>query len=245
MVLALRAEGRAVDAFTESLSPFGTDEAPDGVVDIASRVDSVGAQTVPLPRVEGTTVRGERLRAELRGDTLAVSEVEGGGEVANAFRWLLAELLLRRDAVLIHGVGFAQDGRAALFTGASGAGKSTLGLHGRAGGLTLMGDELVAVRAGVTAHAYGTPWNTGANVDGALMLMGTLGWTAAPQLVEGSASALLRMACENVLLPRDDAQSRARVATVLVQVIGAVRPVRLDFAPGPDVADVVRAGLAP
>lgn len=243
VVIALRAEGRAVDRFCASLLPFSTSEDADGIITFTSRADADGAQTVPLPRVEGSNVIGQNLRAELSTGRLRVTRAEGTGEVANAFRWLLAELLLDKHAVLIHGCGVISGGAAALFTGKSGAGKSTLARASESGGLTVLGDELVVVADAKEPVASGTPWNTGNRAEGALRIFGTLAWAKQPGLAAISGSEVLRTATDNVLLPRTDPSTRARVASVLLKVIGKVRTARLSFAPEPTAGAFLKAEL--
>lgn len=243
VVIGLRAEGLAVEAFVETLSAFATEHPADALVVIAGRVDSDGPRATALPTVHGQLVVGDDLRAELSERTLRVSRVLGSGGVANAFRWMLAQSLLSHQAVLLHCVGVASGGHAAVFTGRSGAGKSTLGMAAAAGGLSVLADELVVVQAGATPCAYGTPWNTGARAEGKLRLIGTLGWAAQPLLAPVPPSEVLRVACDNVLVPGEDPRTRSRVAEVLISVLRGLRTARLDFAPNPGVADVLRAEL--
>lgn len=159
-------------------------------------------------------------------------------------RVLLAESLLRRGGMLIHGVALAHEGRAAVFTGFSGAGKSTLGHWGTQGGLSLLSDELVAVvpdGEGFTVH--GTPWNAGGPGRAALAMIGILTHAAEATLSPIEPSAVLRVLLSNVLEPGPEA--RGPLFHLASGLLDKVPTRRLAFAKDAQVARVLRDVLAP
>lgn len=159
-------------------------------------------------------------------------------------RVLLAESLLERGGVLLHGVALAHQGRAAVFTGFSGAGKSTLGAWGARGGLTLLADELVALLPeGPGFAAHGTPWNQGTAGSAALAQLGLLAHGRQARLRAVEASTVLRVMLSNVLEPADQPEVRARLFQVAGRVLAAVPARELEFAPDLAAAEAVRGAL--
>ena len=165
--------------------------------------------------------------------------------VEAVIRVLLADSLLRRSGLLVHGVALASQGRAALFTGPSGAGKSTLGQWGREGGLRLISDELVALvpeGGGYTVH--GTPWNVGCAEHAALVQIGVLSHARTTDLSPIAPSEVLRVMLSNVVEPAASAQARSAVFRVASQVLAKVPSARLAFVPDLSAARVLGLALA-
>lgn len=165
--------------------------------------------------------------------------------VEAVIRVLLADSLVRRSGLLVHGVALASQGRAALFTGPSGAGKSTLGRWGSEGGLRLLSDELVALvpeAGGYTVH--GTPWNLGCAEHAALGQIGVLTHSRTTELSPIAPSEVLRVLLSNVVEPAASAQARSAVFRIASQVLAKVPSVRLAFAPDLSSARVLGLALA-
>lgn len=147
---------------------------------------------------------------------------------------LLADALLEQGGLLVHGVGVAAAGCAALFTGPSGAGKSTLASQCQRGGLLVLADELVAVGPSPNGfHAMGTPWNFGAPGAFPLALMGTLGWSGKPRLESLDPANVLRTLLQNALLPWDTPECRSRLFHAASSLLQTVPVRRLDFPQEP------------
>lgn len=160
-------------------------------------------------------------------------------------RVLLAEWLLARGGMLLHGVALAHQGRAAVFCGFSGAGKSTLGAWGAKGGLTLLADELVAlVPDGEGFCAHGTPWNAGTNACASLAMLGVLAHAREARLRPVEPSTVLRVMLSNVLEPADSPSLRARLFQLAGRLLAAVPAREFEFAPNPEAAEAVREALA-
>lgn len=207
--------------------------------------DERGDPTVPLPAIrrdgDAVALSSEGLAAVFATDTLHVARAANVGEVASAFRWLLAHALLAREALLLHGVGLMSEGRAAVFTGHSGAGKSTLGHFASQGGLVLLSDELVIIDAELRAH--GTPWNVGSAQAGRLAMIGTLGWAADATLREADAAPLFKLLSQNVLVPDPSPQGKAALFRVMSRIVHAVPSVQLDFPQSRAVGPALRSEL--
>ncbi len=157
---------------------------------------------------------------------------------------LLAEALLAQGGLLVHGVAVEAGERAALFTGPSGAGKSTLGSLCHAAGLTRLADELVAVIFESGGYwACGTPWNVGSPGRARLTALGTLAWSAEHRLAPAVPAALLRVLLPNAVMPDPSPAGRGRMFRVASELLKAVTPVELSFAPAAGVAEVLRACL--
>jgi hypothetical protein len=251
-------EGAVRASLQAAWRAFATDEAPDEAPDTRIEVDvSRGARpeggwamTLPEPHAlpdGGLGLRREDFSAEVAPDrTRAV--VRGFSErypVESLVKVLLAERLLSRGGLLVHGVAVAHAGGAALFSGPSGAGKSTLGRYAGLGGLAVLSDELVAVSP-VGDGGYlceGTPWNVGLPAAARLRCFGELAWEKAPRLVPREASALLRLLLPNAVMPDASPAGRARMFKAASALLSAVRPVRLAFAPDPGVAAVLARAL--
>ena len=157
---------------------------------------------------------------------------------------LLADSLLRRGGLLVHGVALATESKAALFTGHSGAGKSTLGVWGSRGGLSLLSDELVAIvpeGGGFTVH--GTPWNTGTGGSATLAMLGVLAHGPDARLRPVEPSTVLRVLLSNVVEPGETPQVRASLFRIASQVLAAVPAREFSFAPDASVAEALRGAL--
>jgi hypothetical protein len=200
------------------------------------RSDAAGALTF---EGEGIRVRVDAARSQ--------ATVEGPCErypLDAAVRVLLADALVRRGGLLLHGVAVAREGKAAVFTGHSGAGKSTLATWASRGGLTVLADELVAiVPSGGGLAVHGTPWNAGVNTSAALSMAGVLSHGPAARLKAVEASAVLRVLLSNVVEPVDTAQMRATLFQIASSMLNAVPTQELEFARAPDVAEVLREAL--
>ncbi len=160
-------------------------------------------------------------------------------------RVLLGDSLLRRGGLLVHGVALADQGRAALFTGASGAGKSTLGWWGRAGGLQLLSDELVGVLPEQTGFSvWATPWNASTAGRASLKQIGILAHAPFAQLSPIAPSEVLRVLLPNVLEPAASPQVRSSLFQIASRLLAVVPAVRLAFAPNVGVASVLSQALA-
>jgi hypothetical protein len=159
-------------------------------------------------------------------------------------RILLADSLLRRGGLLIHGVALAHGSNAALFTGQSGAGKSTLGHWGARGGLTLLSDELVAVvPEGDRFVAHGTPWNVGGNMSARLSVLGLLRHARDAQLGPIEPSAVLRVLLSNLVEPAETPSVRAQLFQIAGRLLAATAARELSFAPDPGAAEALKAAL--
>jgi hypothetical protein len=205
-----------------------------------------------LPRVRaradgGLALEGEGFRAELSADRRE-ARLEGPIDpfpVTAVVRVLLAEALLLRGGLLVHGCAVAHQGKAALFTGDSGAGKSTLGKWASQGGLTRLADELVAVLPdGDGFRVHGTPWNVGTNASARLTHIGVLAHTPGAQLRPVPASTVLRVLLSNVLEPGDTNEVRAMLFQIASKILSVVPTYELGFARNLEVANVLRDALS-
>ncbi len=181
-----------------------------------------------MPRREGATILGGGFTAELNGDH---AEVRGADErfgVESVLKLMLAEALLPRGGVLVHGVGLSTGPCAAVLLGESGAGKSTLGALGAEHGLTLLSDELVALLDG---RAWATPWNTGSGGSASLTLLGTLGWAQSPSLAPVPAADFLPLMLANTLLPDERPETRAELFRQVSRLLNQHPPQRFFFSP--------------
>ncbi|MGE6759701.1 hypothetical protein ACQKGO_16925 [Corallococcus interemptor] len=239
---------------------FGAFRAPDAVASGEARLvmrnppSPVSPPTVQeLPRLEpgdaGTLrVEGAGYSAVLSPDRRR-ADVVGSGRypVENVIKIMLASALAKRGGLLVHGVGLAHEGRAALFVGHSGAGKSTLGGLWRDAGGTVLADELVAVWPGEdgTWRAAGTPWNVPVRTpEASLAAVGTLGWDAASRWEAQGAGEVARVLLLNALLPEPTPSGRGALVGAAGRVLSSVETARLVFARDASAAAVVRARLA-
>jgi hypothetical protein len=76
-------------------------------------------------------------------------------------RILLADLVARREGMMLHACAVARDGQGHVFVGQSGSGKTTLaGLWAEVERATVLSDECVVLRPhGPKFWVYGTPWS--------------------------------------------------------------------------------------
>ncbi len=237
---------------------FGAHLASDAVASEARLVmrSPPGPRAPPavqeLPRLEpgdsgALCVEGAGYSAVLSPDR-SRADVVGAGRlpVENVVKVMLASALAKRGGLLVHGVGLAHEGRAALFVGHSGAGKSTLGGLWREAGGAVLADELVAVWpvAGGGWRVAGTPWNVPARTDDAtLVAVGTLGWDGASRWEALGAGEVARMLLLNALLPEPTPEGRGALVGAAGRLLSSVETARLVFARDASAAEVVRARL--
>lgn len=185
-----------------------------------------------------------------------------GRSLRPAIEWVvriaLAELLLSRGGLLLHGVGVTgpvvpgEDARGgelapgAVFVGASGAGKSTLAGLCASEGLHVLGDELVAALPGAQGfELHATPWHLGRAGCARLGAVGLLAWGAQHRLEPVAGGELARVLLPNAVVPVPSPEARAsmfRSASLLVEQVPAVR---LTFARAPGVRGALRPLLEP
>ncbi|NBD11220.1 hypothetical protein GTY96_19840 [Corallococcus sp. c25j21] len=237
---------------------FGAFLAPDaGTPDARLVLRAPSAPRAPpviheLPRLEvgasGTLrVEGADYSAVLSADRRH-ADVIGSGRfpVESVLKVMLALALAERGGLLIHGVGVAHGGRAALFVGNSGAGKSTLGGLWREAGGTVLADELVAVWPveGGGWRAAGTPWNLGTRAfEAALVTVGTLAWDAASRWEGQRAGEVARVLLLNAMLPEPTVEGRGALVGAAGRLLSSVETGRLVFSRDASAAAVVRARL--
>ncbi len=70
----------------------------------------------------------------------------GAGAAEYAMRIVISALLLRNGGCVFHASGLVKGGKGCIFTGPPGSGKSTVAAAGARTGVTVLGDEYVAVR---------------------------------------------------------------------------------------------------
>ncbi|MBX5481485.1 MAG: hypothetical protein IRZ16_06530 [Myxococcaceae bacterium] len=198
-----------------------------------------GARALPVRTADG--LRGEDYELCAVGAGFRLIQSADPFPLSAALKALLASELLRRGAVLVHGVGVARADRAALFSGPSGAGKSTLGCHARAGGLSLLADELVVLRRGEDGafEVEGTPWNVGAPRKATLAAIGVLAHAIRHRVEEVPPTEVLRVLTTNILLPAEAATTRHQAFEIARAALATTRTVRLHFAPDPSVVETL------
>jgi ABC-type glutathione transport system ATPase component len=191
-------------------------------------------------------VEGEDYEARLSVDrTRAVVTGAGMFPVETVLKVMLAAELARRGGLLIHGVGVAHQGHAALFVGPSGAGKSTLGTLWHEAGGDVLADELVAVwPVGSGWRAAGTPWNIlGTRTEATLAAVGTLAWAPASRWEAQGAGEVARVLLLNALLPESTATGRGALISSAGRLLSGVETARLVFARDATAASVLRTRL--
>lgn len=203
----------------------------------------------PVPRpvalADGSSIlAGDGWQARISADGLEV-ELEQRSEripVEMTAKILLARALSQAGGMLVHGVGVVHGGGAAVFVAPSGRGKSTLAALASEGGVTVLGDELVAVFpiAGEW-WAYGTPWHLGSAWGAPLKALGLLAWSDAHAVEPLAPTELLRVLAENTLLPDDEAATRKALFAAAEQALAKVKAVRLSFARDAQVAQTLQA----
>ncbi|MBJ6765573.1 hypothetical protein JGU66_32880 [Myxococcaceae bacterium JPH2] len=196
----------------------------------------------------GLHLEGEDYTVQLSADG-ARALVTGAGmfPVETALKVMLGAELARRGGLLIHGVGVAHAGRAALFVGHSGAGKSTLGTLWRDAGGLVLADELVAIWPDAesrTWRAAGTPWNLlGTQSEAALAAVGTLAWDAPSRWESQGAGEVARVLLLNALLPESSPAGRSAMIASASRLLSEVATGRLHFTRDSAAVTVLRARL--
>lgn len=248
-------DGAVASALAAAWRPFATDEPPDLRIDVdtsAGRRPPGAQEPRVLPQVAATPGGGLRLegagyeatvtpgreRAQIRGFDEALP-------VESLVKILLAEHLLARRGLLVHGVAVASGSSALLFTGPSGAGKSTLGALCARAGLAVLADELVAVfpEEGGGYRCEGTPWNVGGPRSARLAGVGLLAWAGEARVEAAEPAAVLRVLLSNCVMADPSPEGRARMFDAGTTLLGAVRCVRLHFARDERVAQALVAAL--
>jgi hypothetical protein len=155
-------------------------------------------------------------------------------------RAAVAESVLRRGGLLLHGAAVVVDGAAYLCPARSGAGKSTLAsLAGHP-----LSDEVSALlpEAGrFTAHA--TPWWRSRGGAAPLAAVCALSWEG--EAFDPLPGSPLRQLAANLVLPLDSAGGRARALEVAAAVARTAPLARLAFRPDSDVDRLLRHPSAP
>lgn len=237
-VLAIEgAEHTTLDVLASAFAPFATAASPTRTVRChTGGVPFEGERR--MPAFDAGVLRGEDFEARRTRDGAELFAAPGRLPVELTLKLVLAEALLARGGVLVHGVAASDGTAAALFSGPSGAGKSTLGANARDAGLEVLGDELVAlVPDGARWRAHGTPWNLGTAGQAPLVATGLLAWgppAFAPLTVDAASAVWLK----NVVVPEASPEVQRGVTRAVLQVLGAVP--RLRFS----CPDDVRAGAA-
>lgn len=164
---------------------------------------------------------------------------------------MMEALAARRRGLLAHAMAFLRpDGRAVLCPGLSGAGKSTLGRLLAAAGIRVLSDDRVAitVEEGRVVTAWGTPWFS----QSRLALAADAPLAAIVRLRHGRENVLAPVPRSHVLgelmrsmaLPFwNSALMPGALALVDAALVGA-RTYDFSFAPTPEAADALLAGLA-
>ncbi|HVO20981.1 MAG TPA: hypothetical protein VMU15_17090 [Anaeromyxobacter sp.] len=153
-------------------------------------------------------------------------------------RAAVAEAVLGRGGILLHGVAVAVDGAAHLCPARSGSGKSTLAARSR----HPLSDEISVLLpgsgGGFVAHA--TPWWSSRGGAAPLAAVYQLAWGG--EGVERLSRTALRALAANLVLPVDTPANRRRALAVAAAVASAVPFARLAFRPDSDVDALIRRG---
>lgn len=247
-------DGAIASGLASAWRSFATDEPPDLCIDVdtsAGRRPRGAQEPLFLPQVAATP--GGGLRLEGAGYEATVmpgrerAQVRGFDEaqpVESLVKILLAEHLLVRRGLLVHGVAVASGSSALLFTGQSGAGKSTLGALCAGAGLSVLADELVAVFPEEGSYSCeGTPWNVGRPGAARLAGVGLLAWAEDARVEAAEPAAVLRVLLSNCVMADPSPEGRARMFEAGTALLGKVRSVRLHFARDERVAQALVAAL--
>ncbi len=198
---------------------------------------------VALPSGE-SLLAGDGWQARISADGLSVA-LEQRSErlpLETTVKILLARALLKSGGLLVSGAAVAHGGGAAVFVARDGSGKTTLAQMAALGGVTTIGDGLVAVFP-ISGEwwAYGTPWNVGAAWGAPLKTLGTLAWGSPPKVEKVPAAEVRAMLEKCALLPDDEAATRAALADAAEQCSSKARAVKLTFAADARVAQELAA----
>lgn len=239
------ADGPLADAVDAAWGGFrGVPPGEVVQVEVTLRPGAPAQGPRPLPRVAaepggGVVLLGDDWEARVSPDgaRVALASREERFPLEATAKVLLARALRAHGGLLLHGAAVAHAGGAAVFVAASGGGKSTLASCAARGGLGALADELVAVFPIQGAWwAYGTPWNVGTASGAPLRAVGILAWSEQHRVTPAAPSEVLRVLAENALLADDAPQTRRDFFAAAEALLAACLPVRLAFAPRPDVA---------
>jgi hypothetical protein len=233
---------------------FRTGDAPDTLIEV-ELTEPIGRAPDWVPRLpelipnrDGSlAIVGDGFSAQVSADRrqARVRQPPERFPLEALVRVLLAQSLLSRRGLVLHSVGLASAGSAGVFVGESGAGKTTLGGLCRGAGLLCLSDELVGVTpSGPRYIAHGTPWNIGRCAQAAVKMVGLLAHASSARVFEHSESDLLRTLLPNTLMADPSPSGRALIFRCAADLIGGVRPVRLQFAREPSVASLLARQLA-
>lgn len=236
-------DGPLADALTQAYRAFLADsgEGPSQLLRFTPDGRAAPPGVRQMPVVRGRHVVGAGFQAELGIDGAHVIGADERFGVESVLKLLLARALLRRGAILVHGVALGDGEACAVLLGESGAGKSTLGALGAGAGLVRLADELVALD--VDGSAQGTPWNIGRAQTARLRLLGTLGWSEACRLEPLSAVDFLPLLLSNTLLSDDSPATRAAVFQLASGLLARHPPERFYFPPDASAPAFLRAAL--
>lgn len=151
-------------------------------------------------------------------------------------RAAVAEGVLSRGGLLVHGAALAVDGAAHVFPARSGAGKSTLASRAR----HPLSDEISVIlpaSAGFVAHA--SPWWRTRGGSAPVAGVYTLAWDG--EGVSPLRRTAVRQLVTNLVLPLDTPVNRGRALAAAAAVAGAVPFARFAFRPQSDVDQLLRA----
>lgn len=236
----------------KDFAAFATGSSADWVIEasVVAGEPPAGPRTLPEiePSPEGVVLRGDCYSAQVHTAhrRASVKQCAERFPIEAVLKVLLARELSADGGLLVHGVGIAKRERAALFLGPSGAGKSTLGRLCASAGLTVLSDELVAVRPEAEEYLLeGTPWYLGLPRRCRLQSVGLLAWSDRHRLEAVSPTDLFRDLSANTLIGDPTASGRARLFRAASDLLNRVPSVRLHFAKETSVAEVIGSALEP
>lgn len=216
----------------------------------AYRVDACDAEyTVQIQRSDLETERQALVQADALEGRAPIAYSEGYLEILAVHR-RIAEMLLPRDVLLMHGSAVAVDGEAYMFTAKSGTGKTT---HTRLW-LRQFGERAVVINGdkpflhvgqeGVTV--YGTPWNgrerMGSNIARPLKAICILTRSETNSIEPVSKKDALPMLCQQIYRPPCPDALR-QVLSLIDRLGNSVSLYKLGCNMEPEAAQVAYAGM--